>query len=191
MRHADSARALSARRALKPTPGQAEALEATAQLFAERCNRTLRAAKGRGELHRFRLRRPVRGDVLVPEDLTGSRERTARRGREERRLRNPWPRACFLLEHKAGLKEVRAVTVDPRRTGRERPRCGYAARENRGGQALFRRGACGLRRDADWAASVNIARGALAQGVGSEGLGHGQLAMMPGDRLTHLRLLAS
>ncbi|WP_022799365.1 hypothetical protein [Thermus islandicus] len=45
--------------------------------------------------------------------------------------------------------------------------------------------------EADWVASANLARRALAQGAGSEGLGHGQLALMLGNRLTHLRLLAS
>ncbi|BCZ87949.1 RNA-guided endonuclease InsQ/TnpB family protein [Thermus thermophilus] len=133
------------------------------------------------------------GDVLVLEDLTGLRERTTKRGRKERHLHNLWPyaRFRFLLEYKAVLKGVRVVAVDPRRTSQECPRCGYTSRQNRRSQALFRCGACGFQHNADWVASVNIARRALAQGAGSEGLGHGQLALMPGNRLTYFRLLAS
>jgi IS605 OrfB family transposase len=139
------------------------------------------------------------GDVLAIEDLTGIRQRTTKRGKEERHLHNLWPYARFrwLLEYKAALKGVRVVAVDPRRTSQECPRCGHTARKNRRSQALFRCEACGFQHNADWVASVNIARRVLAQGAGSgqrsylEGLGHGQLALMPGNRLTHLHLLAS
>lgn len=86
---------------------------------------------------------------------------------------------------------MRVVAVDPRDTSRTCPRCGHTPKTNRPNQALFRRAACGSQHNADWAASANVAKRALAQGAGSEGPGHGQLALMPGNRLARLRLLAS
>ncbi len=133
------------------------------------------------------------GDVLAIEDLSGIRQWTTKRGKEERHLHHLWPYARFrsLLEYKARLKGVGVVAVDPRHTSQECPRCGHTARENRRSQALFRCEACGFQHNADWVASVNIARRAVAQGAGSWGLGHGQLAPMLGNRLRHLHSLAS
>ncbi|AEB10838.1 RNA-guided endonuclease InsQ/TnpB family protein [Marinithermus hydrothermalis] len=133
------------------------------------------------------------GDILALEHLTGLRGRTSKRGRKGRHLHNLWPygRLRFLLEYKARLKGVRVVYVDPRHTSRECPRCGHVSKVNRRSQALFRCEACGFQHNADWVASVNIARRALAQGAGSAGPGHGQLALVLGHRLKHLHLPAS
>ena len=54
---------LTLRCALKPTPEQEVALEATVRLFAEGCNHALKVAKEKGEFRRFKLRRLVYYDL--------------------------------------------------------------------------------------------------------------------------------
>jgi IS605 OrfB family transposase len=54
---------LTLRCTLKPTPEQAEALEATVRLFAEGCNHALRVAKERREFRRFKLHHLVYRDL--------------------------------------------------------------------------------------------------------------------------------
>ncbi len=133
------------------------------------------------------------GDVLAFEDLRGLRKRTTRRGKVGRHLHNLWPyeKFRFLLEYKARLKGARVAYVEPKHTSQACPRCGHVSKANRRSQALFRCEACGFQHNADWVASVNIARRALAQGAGSAGPGHGQLALVLGHRLKHLHLPAS
>jgi len=54
---------LTAKVRLLPTPEQAEALEATVQLFAEGCNYALRVAREQKEFRRFKLHRLVYRDL--------------------------------------------------------------------------------------------------------------------------------
>ena len=54
---------LTLRCALKPTPEQAAALEATVRLFTEGCNHALRVAKKHKEFRRFKLQRLVYQDL--------------------------------------------------------------------------------------------------------------------------------
>ena len=63
MRYNGFVQTLTLRCALKPTPEQAAALEATVRLFTEGCNHALRVAKEHKEFRRFKLQRLVYQDL--------------------------------------------------------------------------------------------------------------------------------
>ncbi|WP_041657758.1 zinc ribbon domain-containing protein [Marinithermus hydrothermalis] len=170
---------LTVRCTLKPTLEQAEALEATAKRFAEGCNHVLRVAKRTGTFRRFALHRLVYRDLRAM-GLSANLAVQA----IARVVRRKGQRA----------KHYQATSCDydrPRHTSRTCSRCGHTSKASRRSQARFRCEACGFQHNADWVASVNIARRALAQGAGSAGPGHGQLALMLGHRLERLHLPAS
>lgn len=108
------------------------------------------------------------GDTIAIEDLTGIRNRTTKRGTKERYLHNSWPYYRFrkLLEYKAALKGIKVVTVSPEYTSQECPRCGHIDKKNRKNQSLFRCQKCKFQHNADFVASLNIARRAGSMGMG-------------------------
>ena len=73
-----------------------------------------------------------------------------------------WGAFVAILEAKAEEAGRRVVTADPRHTSDRCEACGYAIKENRASQAVFRCVACGHSAHADEHAARNILRAGLA-----------------------------
>jgi putative transposase len=74
-----------------------------------------------------------------------------------------WGQFLSILRAKAEDAGRVVIEVDPRHTSDRCETCGYAAKENRVAQALFRCGSCGSEADADEHAARNILRAGLAR----------------------------
>jgi putative transposase len=74
-----------------------------------------------------------------------------------------WGQFVSILRAKAEDAGRVMIEVDPRHTSNRCEQCGFAAKENRVTQALFRCGSCGFEADADENAARNILRAGLAR----------------------------
>ena len=111
--------------------------------------------------------------AIVFEDLKGISRRTPFNRTMRRRL-GGW--AFHQLEsftrYKAQIAGVPFITVDPRNTSRECPKCGHVDKKNRPTQSAFKCMKCSYSGNADCVAAVNIRRrgeSQLARSCGNSG----------------------
>jgi putative transposase len=107
------------------------------------------------------------GDIVVLEDLNGIRNRVKLR-KSRRAGFHSWAfaRLQSYIRYKALERGIPVISVDARNTSITCPRCGHAHRNNRRSQSLFRCMNCGFQHNADWVASLNLARRAGSPGTG-------------------------
>ena len=110
------------------------------------------------------------GKALALEDLSGIRERGNGFSKEMRFELGNWSfdqLKQFVL-YKAKRAGVPVVLIDPRNSSRTCSVCGYCAKHNRVSQSVFKCKHCGLERNADLNAAVNLS-------------GHGAFVTRPKD----------
>ncbi|MCC6444358.1 MAG: transposase [Armatimonadetes bacterium] len=90
-------------------------------------------------------------------DLTDIRERCQHR-KDQRGLFHRWSfaqRQAF-LSYKAEQRGIVFVSVDPRHTSCQCPKCGHTEKANRKRQSVFRCVGCGYEANADFVAACNL-----------------------------------
>jgi len=111
------------------------------------------------------------GDCIVFENLKGIRQR-AKLTRYKHRDFHSWSFAQLidLSRYKFLQKGIPVVFVDARNSSKECSRCGYISKSSRRSQSLFRCIRCGFQHNADFNASLNLAKraGSLALGYLSD-----------------------
>lgn len=102
------------------------------------------------------------GVGIAIEDLSGFRATVSHQQRERF---GKWAFAQLrsFIEYKAKIAGVPVIAVNPRNTSRQCHRCGYTSKKNRPTQAKFCCQKCGLTKNADLNAAINIANRAIEQ----------------------------
>ncbi len=100
--------------------------------------------------------------ALAIEDLSGINSRTmVRRANRYERLSWAFAQLRAFVAYKCEAAGVSLYIIDPRNTSRTCVACGHCAKENRRSQSEFLCVDCGFSANADFVASVNIARKGL------------------------------